>query len=220
MRSRTLVLLGAPALALGLASCATGEDGVSAAAPTVTTTVTVGQPEGQGEPEPAVTETVTVTETVSVPADDAPDTGPESEPEPAPPDGGSVTEGQIAFGETWTWEDGIAVTVSEPEPYETSSSGVGGEAFEDAVRFDVTIENGTDAPLELFAVLASVQSGTSTGDQIFDSANNVSGSPGNTLLAGRSVEFPIAFGVEDPEDLVLQITPGWDHDDAFFVSGD
>lgn len=53
---------------------------------------------------------------------------------------------------------------------------------------------------------------------IIDSAQNVMGSPTTTVPAGRSVEFKLGFAVADPDDIIMDVTPGFEYDSATYTS--
>lgn len=227
MKTTTTMTIGCAA-ALLLAACGDEPPATqNAATETVTVTgtaeaaatVTVTEEAGAGATV-TVTETAeagapeTVTETVTaVAAEDAEpeEEEPEADPEP------EADSGEIAFGETWTWDDGVSVTVSEPEAYTPGEYSFGGEGYDEHVLFTVTVANESGAGIDLNLFTVSVQSGRTEGEQIFDSENGVDGSPMTTLLDGRDVEFIVAFGIEDPDDIVMQLAPTFDHDDAYFV---
>lgn len=227
MRSPSRAAVGL--LAVGatlLAGCGT-EQQVSTAAPTVTVTQKVGDFSAD---EP--TATVTVTETVSpgdmglsnapAPEDDegstdsdVPDTTTGTAPEAGD---ATVSEGEIAYGETWTYEDGLAITVSKPMPFEPSETAAGAEDAEQYVMFTVRIDNGTGDSVEPGEFHATLQSGTTEAEQVFDSAKGLDGAPYSRLLDGRSIEFPIAFGATTIEDLVMQVRPDFERESAFFIT--
>ena len=137
---------------------------------------------------------------------------PETDP-PAEPPANSET---AVFGETWEYTDGVAVTVSAPRPFEPSDTAFAEEA-EAYVVFDVTIVNGSEEPYEPL-VITSVQSGDTEAQEVFDSGNGLEGTPSTTVLPGREVTFQIGYGVEDPEDLVLEIMLGFEYEPAIYVS--
>ena len=138
---------------------------------------------------------------------------PDAEPAPEAPVGGETA----VFGETWEYTDGLAVTVAPPTPFEPSDSAFPSDGGAAHVLFEVTIANGSADPYEPLLV-SSLQSGTSEGEQVFDSANGLEGPPSTTVLPGREVTFVIGYAVADPEDLVLQITPGFIYAEAIFVT--
>lgn len=94
----------------------------------------------------------------------------------------------------------------------------GGDGYDHQVKFTVTIVNNTGDTFEPSMFSATVQSGNREGDQIFDSANGLEGSPHTTLLDGREAQFVIGFGVDDPEDLVMEASPSWEHDSAIYTN--
>lgn len=123
------------------------------------------------------------------------------------------------FGRTFTYEDGLSVTVSAPQPYEPSEYAYVGEPAPAAfVAFDVTIVNGTADNYEPAMFNATMQSGNVESSQVFDSEQGMNGSPSTVLLPGREAVFRMAFGAADPADLVLQVTPGFEYDAAIFTS--
>jgi hypothetical protein len=65
---------------------------------------------------------------------------------------------------------------------------------------------------------ASVQSGSTEEDQVYDSANGIGGTPSTILLPGRESVFRMASGGTDPADLVMEVTPGFEYESAIFTS--
>lgn len=208
-----------PATALLVSACGNAD------APTVvapTESVTEAAPATQAAPEAPAT--VTVTQEAPEPEakpETQPEPKPETEPEPKEKEkaaGGEVTEGQATLGDTWVYDDGIEVTVAKGEKFEPSDTSAGGEGFDDYVKFAVTVTNNTGESFDPSSTYITVQSGTSEGNQIFDSGANIKGGPSTTLLDGRSVSYDVAFGVDDPKDVVMEIRPSFDYDPAIFTS--
>jgi hypothetical protein len=131
-------------------------------------------------------------------------------------DAGSDT---AVFGDTLAYDDGLEITVSAPQPYTPSESAyVDGPAPAAYVAFDVTVVNGTGEDYEPVELFLTLQSGTSQEAQVFDTANGLDGTPYQTLLPGRSVAFRVGFGASDPADLVMEVTPGFDHEPVVYTS--
>ena len=65
--------------------------------------------------------------------------------------------------------------------------------------------NKSKEPLDLGLTYVSVQSANKEADQVFDSANELEGSPSTKLLKGRESEWEIGFGVSDPKDVVMEV---------------
>lgn len=127
-------------------------------------------------------------------------------------------DGTHEFGETASYPDGLSITVSEPKDYTPSSTSFGSEGYPNSVQFTVKIVNKTGNSFDPSLLYASIQSGNTEGEQIFDSAKGMEGAPSTTVLDGRESTFPIAFGVQDPTDLVLEINTGdWERDSTIFV---
>jgi hypothetical protein len=126
-------------------------------------------------------------------------------------------DGTATFGQTYTWEDDISVTVSEPVPFQPSEySAVEGAAAH--MAFTVTVVNGSASPFDLTMFTASAQSGNTEAEEVFDSSNGFSGSPSTKLLPGRESVFKVGFGVSTPDDIVLQVSPSFEHTEVLFTS--
>lgn len=124
---------------------------------------------------------------------------------------------ELAFGETFTYENGLSVTVSAPEPFTPSDVSAGGENFSAHVRFNVTVVNGTDERYEPLMFSTSLQSANQEGDAVFD--NGLEGAPTTVLLPGREATFPVGYGVANPEDLVLEVSPGFEYESIVYFTG-
>lgn len=122
------------------------------------------------------------------------------------------------FGDTYEWDGGITVSISEPSDFTPSDTAAGGEGASDHVTFEVTVVNGSSENYEPSSLSISVQSGSGEGDQVFDTAQGIDGSPNTAILPDRDVVFDVAFGVTDPDDLVVEVAPGFDYEPAFFTS--
>jgi hypothetical protein len=123
------------------------------------------------------------------------------------------------FGETFTYEDGLVLTVSAPQPYTPSEYSYVGEPAPPAfVAFDITIVNTTQANYDPAMFFATMQSANVEQQQIFDSANGIEGSPTTPILPGRETVFRLAFGAANPADLVMQVSPSFEHEPVIYTS--
>jgi len=123
------------------------------------------------------------------------------------------------FGNTFTYVNGLAVTISPPQPYTPTDTAYISEPAPPAfVVFDVTIVNGTATNYEPTLFSATMQSANVESDPVFDSGGGINGSPSTVLLPGRETVFRMAFGATDPADLVLEVSPGFEYDPAVFTS--
>lgn len=126
--------------------------------------------------------------------------------------------GQRIFGDTFTYDDGVSISVDPPVSFSPSEFALFDEA-PSYVRFTITLVNdGTDS-FDASGIYASAQSGESEAIYVYDSEQGLEGPPYTSLLPDRTVSWDVGFGVDDPEDVVLQISPSWDHEAAIFVSG-
>jgi hypothetical protein len=123
----------------------------------------------------------------------------------------------LAFGETYTFEDGVSITVSAPEPFTPSDYADTSEQAAD-ITVSITLTNGTGANFDPSLVYSSVTSGGVEGDRVFDSAQKVGLSPTTAVPDGQSISWLEGYSVADPAQLVLQISPGYDYEDVVYVS--
>ncbi|GAA1814393.1 DUF2510 domain-containing protein [Agromyces neolithicus] len=155
------------------------------------------------------------------PSDD-PGADPAPEPEqPVPP--GAPVEGELAFGETMTWDDGVALTVSAPEPYTPSEFALGATNASNVV-FTLTLTNNSSADLQPLP-LPAVSSGDQEVSQIFDIGSDVIGTgddvgfpPAATIEPGESVTWRAAWSLDDPSSLTMQVAPSFLYPSATFTN--
>jgi len=119
-----------------------------------------------------------------------------------------------AFGDTFTYDDGMAVTVSAPEAYTPGEYSSGADQAATVV-FSVTIENGTDAN---FAPMPyeTATSGGVEASKVFDS--DIENSPTTVVPAGQTITYRVVFSVADADQIVFQMSPSFDYDDVVFTS--
>ena len=136
----------------------------------------------------------------------------ETEEEPAPQD----TE--LTFGESATFDDGLVLNVSKPKVFKPSEYAATDKA-KAYVKFTITLVNKTDATFDPAMVYATVQSANVEASTVYDSENGLDGGPNTKLLKGREAKWQVAFGVEDPKDLVMEINPGaFDYADILYTN--
>lgn len=124
--------------------------------------------------------------------------------------------GPLAFGETFTYTDGLSLTVGRPAPFTPSDVAAGAEGLPTAVRFIVTVVNRTAANVETGPFSATVQSADVEGSEVFE--GDLIGPPSTMLLPGREATFSISFAVRDPGDLVMEVDPGCAHGAATYAT--
>ncbi len=126
-------------------------------------------------------------------------------PEPTPDDSAEP----LTFGSTYTYDDGLSITVQDPVAFTPGESTYTEDENAAAyVYFPVTIVNATDFNFDFDPALGygSVQSTNVEAASVYD--EDILGSvPGTAILPGREAAFKLGFAVADPTDLVLEITP-------------
>ncbi|PWC05241.1 DUF2510 domain-containing protein [Agromyces badenianii] len=144
-------------------------------------------------------------------------------PDPVPEQPEAPVAGDLAFGETMTWDDGVALTVSVPEPYTPSDFAVGATQASNVV-FTLTITNNSTADLQPLP-LPTVSSGDQSVSQIFDIGSDVFASgddvgfpPTATIEPGGSVSWRAAWSVDDAGSLTLQVAPSLLHPATTFTN--
>lgn len=120
------------------------------------------------------------------------------------------------FGQAFTYVDGIQITVDGPTPI-TSGPYASPENTKGSA-FTVTIVNGSDVPFDPSMAYLTVQSGNTEAEEIYDSEAGFGGSPETTLLPGREATFKAAFATSDPSDIVLEMTPSFEHVAALYAT--
>ena len=131
--------------------------------------------------------------------------------------------GDLRFGETMTWDDGVALTVSVPEPYTPSEFAVGATR-ENTVVFTLTITNNSTEDLQPLP-LPTLSSGDQEVSQVFDIGSDVFG-PGDdvgipptaTVEPGGSVSWRVAWSLDDPSSLTLEAAPSLLYPSATFTN--
>jgi hypothetical protein len=125
------------------------------------------------------------------------------------------------FGDTKTWKNNVSLTVGAPQPYTLSESGTyaaGDLTGKTVLAFSIKLVNGSDQPLTSSFVYPRVQSGSTEADELYDAANNMDGGPSTDLLPGREADWTEVFAVSNPNDIVFQVSPGFDYSSVYFVS--
>jgi hypothetical protein len=123
----------------------------------------------------------------------------------------------LAFGDIAAFEDGLEVGASAPAPFTPAEWASGGDGFTQFVRIDITLTNGTAEAFDPTLTYVTLSSAGAEGSEVFDSGNGIVGGPTTSLLPGQSVTFPVVFGVNDPADLTLEVSPGvWEYDTVIF----
>ncbi|MGL5825618.1 MAG: hypothetical protein ACRCYU_12525 [Nocardioides sp.] len=113
-----------------------------------------------------------------------------------------------SFGDAFTWQNGLTISVSEPQPFEPSKRAAFDKKAQAHVFFDVTIVNNTGEKWDAGLTYISLQSGNSEAQQVFDSDNGLEGRPITRVPEGRETTFKIGFNVKSTRNLAMKVSPG------------
>ena len=145
--------------------------------------------------------------------------------EPASSDSANATttdsaseSGELKFGSTYTWDDGLSVTVSKGVPFKPSQYAAVGKKAAAYLKYTITIVNKTGKPYDPALFTTSVQSGDKEAEKVYDSEGNLGLPPSTKVLNGRQSTFTVGFGVSDPKDIVMEVSPGFDYESILYSS--
>lgn len=139
----------------------------------------------------------------------APEEQLEEESEPAP---------EPKLGESYAFDDGVSVQVSKPSKFRPSSSSSVTNPWPHYLVFEVTVVNGTKNKIDPSVFYITAQSNDKEAEEILDSERGINGSPTTSLLPGRQSRYKVVFGVDNPDDIVLDYSLNDAlHEDVTFV---
>jgi hypothetical protein len=123
---------------------------------------------------------------------------------------GAVTSRTKSFGDTATWPDGHAVTVSEPKPFTPSATA----ATDDSSRYlvvTIVIKNGSTKEFKPGGTTLNASADGVAAGRVFDSKNKITSEPSTTVLPGKSVTYRAVLGVQSagPADLQVDVSPSF-----------
>lgn len=120
-----------------------------------------------------------------------------AEPEPSLT---GTDPGILELGKSFTYSDGLQVTIGKATPVSTS--------YGPAVSFDITVVNGMDHKYDPSMDFISAQIANVEGEEVFDTENGYEGAPMTSILPGRESTYKIAFEGSAVKDIVVEYTPG------------
>jgi len=127
--------------------------------------------------------------------------------------------GDLAFGSTMVYQDGVELTVSAPEPFTPSEDTLGANQASNVV-FTLTITNNTTQELEPFPwpwVTSGGQGATGISD-VSDNQLVVGPGPDAPIVPGGTVTWKSAWSVADPGSLTMQVSPDFTYEEATFTN--
>lgn len=125
----------------------------------------------------------------------------------------------LAFGETMAWDDGVTMTVSEPEPYSPSGIAAGADQAVNLV-FTLTITNGSSENVQP-VVISTLSSGGTEATRIIDlgaDGGQVGIPPTTAVLPGASLTWREAWSVADADSLTMQTSPSFQYEQVVFTN--
>ncbi|MET9629813.1 hypothetical protein ABZX92_20355 [Lentzea sp. NPDC006480] len=123
------------------------------------------------------------------------------------------------WGERYTWENGLSVEVAAPVAC-TPGQYAAPANIARAVKFKVTITNGTSAAFEtaLLTIGNDAQFNGQQAERIFDSSGCGSTFDTTTVLPGKTYTYDVAYSVgKQPGEMQLVFEPSFNSDKAAFV---
>lgn len=125
------------------------------------------------------------------------------------------------FGDIVSYADGVSISVALVGEFTPGQYAIYGEG-EIPLVFKVVLTNNSDEPLEP-GVIPQANSGGKPATYIADVGNPEYGDlglfPTAAILPGQTLEWFTAFGVADPADVTMQLSPmPFDYDDAIFTT--
>lgn len=126
-----------------------------------------------------------------------------------------------AYGDTYTYTDGLTISVSKVATYTPSQYAAGTHPGDEAVTLTVKITNGTKKPFDTDLVSVNVKAGAdgaATG-QIFDDTSGIgfSGTVVSGATATAKFEYDIPKGATGKLDIEVQPDSGLEYDSWHWV---
>jgi hypothetical protein len=121
----------------------------------------------------------------------------------------------VGFGQTFTYADGLAVTVDRPAAYDPSSYAAG-RTNPHAFRVTVRVTNNTGQAFDPTLLSVAMSTAGAPASQVFDSEMGLP--PQNQLQPGRSLTYDVAFSTTtDAGEAQVDVVPSFDHEHAVFT---
>ncbi|MGW7441373.1 DUF4190 domain-containing protein [Streptomyces sp. NPDC054849] len=127
----------------------------------------------------------------------------------------------LPFGETFTYPNGVKVSLSAPKKYEPKGI-IAREQVKNAIQITITITNGSSAPHEVIYAVPNVRDDQGmTADLVFDSGGSGGGVPKmvkGSILPGESASGIVAFEIpEGTKSITADIAAGTLLDDVMYA---
>ena len=123
--------------------------------------------------------------------------------------------GTVAFGETFTYQSGLALSAAAPTPYDADNEFIVGPT-EQAFESLVTITNGTGQPVNSTLITMNVTAAERPAERIFLDAG---GFPTQDIAPGQALQVPLRFKVPDGTTGALQVAVTDTFNEPVFFNG-
>lgn len=130
---------------------------------------------------------------------------------------------KVAFGEVFTYEDGVSVSVSAPVAFVPSEWSSASTSPEDTqwYYFKIVLSNNSGADIDPYTI-ESVSSGGKESPSVFDMGNEEVGAigdiPTTSVQPGQTVEWLVGYGLSDPASITFDIQPGFQYEETTFTN--
>jgi hypothetical protein len=132
---------------------------------------------------------------------------------------GGNAEPPTPFGEAYSYDQGTVVTVGTPSPFTPSRKALAGGEPE-FVTVELTVDNGSDAPVAPAEVFVTVESDGQQAGEVLDPKNELNGPPKQPVKPGASRSWKVGYGVYDATDVTVQVQLGLDEEPVIFRTED
>ena len=201
MKVKNIIIPAAAlSLALSLGACGLQTGGSTTDSPAT----------GSNRPSDAVTTSSTATSTSE--AESSTETYDDTIAEPEPSLTGT-DPGILKMGESFTYSDGLQVTLSKPTPTTTGEWDF--PSSSPALSFTVTIYNGTQSKYDPSMGFSTAQIGNTEAEEAY--GDGYGGTPDTVILPGREVTYKAVFVGTDTTNVVVEIAPDWDRGSLVFT---
>jgi hypothetical protein len=123
--------------------------------------------------------------------------------------------GTVKLGETFTYASGLAITASQPTPYDAGNEFIVDPSKEDAYEVTVSITNGTKDPVSASLITINATVDNAPAQQVFtDNAL-----PTQQIAVGQRLDIPFRFKVGKDASGPLQIAVTDTFNEPVFFTG-
>lgn len=134
--------------------------------------------------------------------DDAADEEADAVPEPG-------IDTPLAFGDSYTYDDGVQVTVTEPKAYRPDEFAAGHKQGNVAIQLSVTIVNGGKKTLDVTTALPTLRDAKGADVELIFDGSDATRPFNGKVLTGKRVTADFAFSVpaDAAKEVQLQVGP-------------